>query len=235
MGSDIGIEELPDGTWRAEIAPLGISRTAATQEEVVPAIMLALREHLQARGVPSLNPRVPVITEKQPDGAWKAEWAEVGISANAPTRLEAVIEFNIALQAAKDDPAVKAAMEQLPAAGPARPAREMPPELKALRSITTAEFDDVVTGDTPVLVDFWASWCGPCLMMAPALAQLQEALGDQLQVVKVDVEAETDLMKRFSITAVPTLILFRKGEEVHRIMGARGLHDLRAELEPHLA
>lgn len=218
-------EQLPDGSWKAEVARLGLSATGATEEEAV----LALHEAVKARG--GGGRKVPTTVEELPDGRWKVEWAEAGVSYVGATEMEAKQGFRDALMAAQADPVVTAAMTNLLKPPPL----EMPTEYQALPSVTAADFDEVVGDDVPVLVDFWAGWCRPCLAMAPALVDLQEEMGDRLRIVKVDVEKEAELMQRCEISAVPTLLLYRKGEQLHRIVGARGLADLRAEVAPHLA
>ena len=77
---------------------------------------------------------------------------------------------------------------------------------------------EVLKSDIPVLVDFWAAWCGPCQMLAPVIEELENSRDDFL-AVKIDVDQEPALAQRFSITAVPTLLLFRNGENVKRVSG----------------
>jgi thioredoxin 1 len=95
--------------------------------------------------------------------------------------------------------------------------------------------DDAIAGDTPVLIDFWAEWCMPCHMMAPVLKEVSEDLAGRMTVAKVDTDANKQVWERFSIEGIPTLILFRKGEELTRIVGAgRPKEVLIEELTPHL-
>jgi len=101
--------------------------------------------------------------------------------------------------------------------------------------ITTADFDAIVTGsDKPVLVDFWASWCGPCRALGPIVEQVGEELADRLAVYKCNVDDEGSLAQRFGIMSIPTLILFKGGEVAHTMVGSMPKADLIAELEANL-
>jgi thioredoxin 1 len=93
---------------------------------------------------------------------------------------------------------------------------------------------EVIESDTPVLVDFWAPWCGPCRMVAPVL---QEMAGerDDLRIVKLNVDDNQQTAATYGIMAIPTMLLFRNGELAHRIQGALPKKRLEAELEPALA
>ena len=93
--------------------------------------------------------------------------------------------------------------------------------------LTTATFDThVAKSDIPIVVDFWAEWCGPCKMMAPQFAQAASMLEPAVRFAKVDTEAEQQLGARFNIRSIPTLALFKGGREVARQAGAMGAADI---------
>ncbi|MBT9170534.1 MAG: Thioredoxin [Actinobacteria bacterium] len=80
---------------------------------------------------------------------------------------------------------------------------------------------EVLDSPTPVLVDFWAAWCGPCRMVAPELEKLAEEESDRLKVAKLNVEDNRGIAARYGISSIPTMILFKDGKEQKRLMGAR--------------
>ena len=92
-----------------------------------------------------------------------------------------------------------------------------------IQLLTVDDFDDVVSGsDRPVLVDFYAEWCGPCKAAAPILDDLSDDYADDLAVAKIDVDDQPELAKRVDVLSIPTVILFNEGEEVDRKIGFGG-------------
>ena len=93
---------------------------------------------------------------------------------------------------------------------------------------------EVLESDTPVLVDFWAPWCGPCRLVAPVLEEIASQR-DDLRIVKLNVDDNQQTAATYGIMAIPTMMLFRNGQPAHRIQGAMPKKRLEAELEPALA
>ena len=91
--------------------------------------------------------------------------------------------------------------------------------------------DDVLAASLPVLVDFWATWCGPCRMVAPVLEEIANDKAGELTVAKLDVDANPVTARDFQVISIPTLILFRDGKPVKRIVGAKGKAALLRELD----
>ena len=99
----------------------------------------------------------------------------------------------------------------------------------AVMHLTKDNFDSV-TSSGLVLVDFWATWCGPCRMQAPILDELDEKLGDKVKVCKLDVDQEPSIAQRYSIFSIPTLIAFKDGEAISKKVGLQSLEQLEAML-----
>jgi thioredoxin 1 len=88
--------------------------------------------------------------------------------------------------------------------------------------ITTTEFDtQVLQSETPVIVDFWAEWCGPCRAVSPILDQIADERSDELRVVKVNIDEEPELAHRYGILSIPTIVLFKGGEPAAAAIGAQ--------------
>src|SRR5687768_5822163 len=101
--------------------------------------------------------------------------------------------------------------------------------------VTDQSFEqEVLRSDTPVLVDFWATWCGPCRMVGPVLEEVANEQGDKIRVAKLDVDANPITAGRFGVRAIPTMIVFKNGREADRIVGYHPKPQLMQKLNPHL-
>ncbi|WP_284125193.1 thioredoxin [Parerythrobacter aestuarii] len=102
-------------------------------------------------------------------------------------------------------------------------------------NVTDASFKaDVIDSDKPVLVDFWAEWCGPCKMIAPALEEISAELADQVTIAKMDIMANTDTPSQLGVQGIPYLALYKGGEKIAELTGARPKSQLKAWLEGEL-
>ena len=105
----------------------------------------------------------------------------------------------------------------------------------ATQVVTDADFDqEVLKSDKPVLVDFWAVWCGPCRAVAPVVEEIAQTYGEQLKVVKLDTDANPRVTAKYGITSIPSLYVFSGGEVVKTIVGAKPKPILVREIEPFL-
>ncbi|HET7037089.1 MAG TPA: thioredoxin [Thermomicrobiaceae bacterium] len=103
-------------------------------------------------------------------------------------------------------------------------------------AVTDATFNQtVVQSDKPVLVDFWAEWCGPCRMVAPILDEIAREKDGELKIAKVNVDQDGRIAQSLGIVSIPTLILYKNGKPVERIVGAQPKQRLLAQIEKHLS
>ena len=102
-------------------------------------------------------------------------------------------------------------------------------------TLTTSTFDETInSADTPVVVDFWAEWCGPCKMIAPILSEIATEQAGKVTIAKLNVDENPDLAMKFNVMSIPTLLVFRNGEIVKRLVGAKGKGQLLQELDEFL-
>ena len=102
-------------------------------------------------------------------------------------------------------------------------------------ALSTADFEkEVLQSDVPVLVDFWATWCGPCMAIAPHVEAIAGELAGKAKVFKVDVDTDGDLASRYGVMSIPALLVFKGGQEVDRMVGSGPKDAIKALLERHV-
>ncbi len=104
-----------------------------------------------------------------------------------------------------------------------------------IETLTDATFDENVKGsDVPVLVDFWAEWCGPCKMITPVLEEIADEQAGKVRIAKLNIDDNLDVTRRFDVMSIPTLILFKDGEPAARLIGAKPKATLLEEISAYL-
>jgi len=107
--------------------------------------------------------------------------------------------------------------------------------MATIGDVTDQDFkDSVLSSDVPVLVDFWAEWCVPCHMVSPVVEEIAREKGELLRVAKLNVDDNPETARQFGVMSIPTLILFKGGEEKARVVGARGKDAILREIEPQV-
>ncbi len=97
-----------------------------------------------------------------------------------------------------------------------------------------SSFSKILASETPVLVDFYADWCGPCKMLAPILKQVKDEMGDALKIVKIDVDKNQAIASQYQVRGVPTMLLFKNGKQVWRQSGVLQKKDIIGVLQPYM-
>ena len=96
-------------------------------------------------------------------------------------------------------------------------------------------FQKIIDSETPVLVDFYADWCGPCRMMPPVLKELKDRMGDQIKIFKVNADEHNDVAAHFQVSSIPTLMVFKKGDLLWREPGVKNVSQLQQILQMHVS
>lgn len=103
-----------------------------------------------------------------------------------------------------------------------------------MKVVNEKEFNDIIKSKKVVLVDFFATWCGPCRMLSPILEEVSEEANGEYEIVKIDVDESYDLAKKFGIMSVPTMIIFQDGVEAEKIIGLRSKDDIVETIKTYL-
>lgn len=103
-----------------------------------------------------------------------------------------------------------------------------------ITEVTKANFNDLLNEDAPVLVDFWAPWCGPCRTLSPIVDEIADDLAGQIKVAKCNVDENQDIAMKYGVMSIPTLVLLKGDQEIARTVGAMPKAKLMAELQAHL-
>jgi thioredoxin 1 len=107
--------------------------------------------------------------------------------------------------------------------------------LAVIGDVTDQDFEDrVLKSEEPVLVDFWAEWCVPCHMVSPVVEEIGQEKGDHLKVAKLNIDENPQATRTYGVMSIPSLILFKGGEEVARVIGAKPKDAILRDLDPHL-
>jgi thioredoxin 1 len=109
-------------------------------------------------------------------------------------------------------------------------------DMANIGNVNDQEFEDSVLGsDTPVLVDFWAEWCVPCHMVSPVVEEIGQEKGDGLKIAKLNIDENPQATRTYGVMSIPSLILFKGGAEVARVIGAKPKDAILRDLDPHLS